>query len=190
DIPEKENYQASNLGNIRNKKTNKILKQWANGEYIMCSPGYVHRLVASAWIPNPKNNPQVNHINEDKTDNRVENLNWMTAKENCNWGTRNKRVGEKQVGKALSDEHRKKLSKAHCGIKLSEAHIKKIRDGHIGHTHSEDTKQKISQSLQTSSKAISQRENLLKKCSFINVNTNEKFYFKSITEATKMLPIS
>lgn len=42
----------------------------------------VHKLVANAFIPNPDNLETINHINEDKTDNRVENLEWMTNKDN------------------------------------------------------------------------------------------------------------
>lgn len=46
-----------------------------------------HRMVAQTFLPNPDNLPDVNHLDEDKTNNRVENLCWMSHKDNCNYGT-------------------------------------------------------------------------------------------------------
>lgn len=57
---------------------------------------YIHRFVASCFIPNPNNLPEINHKNENKTDNRVENLEWCDRKYNNNYGSRNKRDAESQ----------------------------------------------------------------------------------------------
>ena len=61
---------------------------------------YIHRLVAEAYIDNPDNLPEVNHISEDKTDNRVENLEWCSKEYNLNYGTRRERA-VKSTGKAV-----------------------------------------------------------------------------------------
>ena len=58
-----------------------------NGKYVLS-----HRFLAACFIPNPYNLPQVNHKNEVKSDNRVENLEWCDAKYNINYGSHNKRV--------------------------------------------------------------------------------------------------
>ena len=48
----------------------------------ICKVYLVHRLVALAFIPNPDNKPEVDHINKNRIDNRIENLRWVTSKEN------------------------------------------------------------------------------------------------------------
>lgn len=130
-------YQVSNLGRIKSlTKTvtcgkgttiieEKILKfrncDGYNRVHLMKDKKetniYVHRLVAQAFIPNNNNYPIVNHKDEDKTNNKVENLEWCTYKYNVNYGTANKRRGEKFKGHEVKKETRNKISKALMGIK-------------------------------------------------------------------------
>lgn len=99
-----ENYEISNLGRVKNKKKNYSLKPLNLNGYLvvcLCKNGKqklfrIHRLVAFAFLPNPNNYPFVNHKDEDKTNNHVNNLEWCTAKYNCNYGTRNERRIKKQ----------------------------------------------------------------------------------------------
>ena len=76
----------------------------------------VHRLVATAFIPNTENKPTIDHINGDKTDNRVSNLRWATHKENSN-NENTKVTGENHhnYGKITPIEVREKISKSNLG---------------------------------------------------------------------------
>ena len=58
----------------------------------------IHRLVANAFIPNPNNLPQVNHIDENKENNCVDNLEWCTNEYNIKYGTRISRISNKRKG--------------------------------------------------------------------------------------------
>lgn len=68
-----------------------------------------YRLVAEAFLPNPDNLPEVNHKDEDKTNDCVDNLEWCTGIYNLTYGTRIQRIADKLRGKPLSEEHKAKL---------------------------------------------------------------------------------
>ena len=123
------NYYISDEGKVYSTKWGKTveLKPWNSGKgYLMvalCKNGksykkHIHRLVLETFNPIPDmQNYDCNHINEDKTDNRLCNLNWMTRRENCNWGTRNERLGKARKGMKLSSSWKEAISRANKGKK-------------------------------------------------------------------------
>ena len=108
-----ENYQVSNLGEVKSLEKldsrgrhlkEKLLKPQKNSKgYLfvyLCKNGVgkpflIHRLVYSAFVGEIPEGLQVNHLDENKENNNLDNLNLMTSKENNNWGTRNRRAGVK-----------------------------------------------------------------------------------------------
>ena len=66
----------------------------------------IHRLLAEAFIPNPNNYPQINHKDENKKNNSLNNLEWCTCKYNINYGTRTKRDVKKRK---MKREQKQKL---------------------------------------------------------------------------------
>ena len=120
-------YEVSDLGRVRSlvndkKRKMKILKPVDNGiGYLMVCLSKdgkqkwfsVHRLVATAFVPNMFGLNEVNHINEDKTDNRESNLMWCDRKENINWGTRTQKCTKPVLQFTKSGEFIREWPSAH-----------------------------------------------------------------------------
>ena len=101
------NYEVNRMGQIRNKRTGKVLKPYDDGNGYLrvkidgkCER--VHILVATAFIPNPENKPVVNHKKGKKHDCRASQLEWVTQSENIkhawDFGLFQSRGGVKQNG--------------------------------------------------------------------------------------------
>lgn len=135
-------YEVNNLGEIRtlyNYKKYKILTQNIKRGYYQIGLRknkvrkwhQAHRLVAQAFIPNPYNLPQVNHKDENKLNNKVENLEWCTVSYNNTYGSRIERVTSKTGKPVYQFSLDGKLVKKHKSIASTAREVGLVSPGNI-----------------------------------------------------------
>lgn len=173
-------YQISNKGRIKSFINNKGICREKILKLVLKKTGYlqitlhknkqqkvfrVHKLVALAFLPNPNNLPFINHKDENKSNNCVDNLEWCDEKYNVNYGTCRQKISESQkgekgywYGKHPSEETRNKLSEIRKGKKMLLSHEERARrserakarkgnkNPNYGKHLSEETKRKMSES--------------------------------------------
>lgn len=149
DIPGYEGlYKVSNTGKVFSCVTNRELSviQKKDGYtcITLCDKDHnkkqyrIHQLVAKAFIPNPNNYPFINHKNEIKNDNRVENLEWCSIKYNSSYGSAPKKISEKLKGVPKSKEA---IEKRRITMKEKLSNMtKEERQAMFGRTMSEERK--------------------------------------------------
>ena len=190
-------YEVSNIGRVRSlnyKRTGKgkILKNIEDYkgylEVVLTKNGKrkqfkVHRLVAEAFIPNPENKPCIDHINTVKSDNRVENLRWVTYKENSNnEKTLEKFKGENHhfFGKHHTEETKQKMSEVQKGE----------NNPMYGKHHTEETKKKMSEAQKGEKGSMygktGEKHPRSKPVVQIDLNTNEVKVWGSTREAERI----
>lgn len=166
-------YQVSNLGRVKTvqryePKRKRIIQEkirtlvavhgylycelWKEGKHKRYA---VHRLVATAFIPNPKGKAQVNHIDGDKSNNAVTNLEWCTASENEQHAFDTQlthaydRSGDKNpmYGKHHTEQAKELIKAVHVGAKHTEETKRKMSKAHRGRKFTEEHKVNLGKSL-------------------------------------------
>lgn len=137
-------YQVSNLGNVKTLHANKGHKikllsiathprgyrqvnLYKDGKHESL---LVHRLVAAAFIPNPNNYNEVNHIDENKCNNNADNLEWISHAENCRYGTISERISKANKGRKRSDETKAKMKESQ-NLRAERERAEGIRCGRV-----------------------------------------------------------
>lgn len=145
----------------------KPIRQYPRGDYLCVhirgKRYVVHRIVALKFIPNPEHKTEVDHIDGDPKNNRVENLRWVTRQEN-----------------EMNPITRQRISKANKGRDLGDEWRKNVSQGLRGRKQSEETRRKLSESIRA---AFKDGKVHRQPVSRTNVVTGETIYFHSIAEA-------
>lgn len=121
-------YSVSDDGRVRNDKSGRILSpetiNWGYKRVCLCKDGEMHhrlvaRLVADAFLPEHDADAQINHIDEDKSNNSVSNLEWVTASQNINHGTRNERMATKHRRPVVSIDVKTGQRTHYSGVRIA-----------------------------------------------------------------------